>query len=1319
MKTFFKALLFVFLLLFAFPSNASHITGGDVEYECIGPRIWKVRLTIYRDCTGTSLCGSISSCGQSMYARPNPTLNPVGCVATPSMVNFTVSLIKVEDINKPAKDLCGNSAKNGCTNLGQVTAGPFTPSVEKYIFEGTLNLSTSTLNNTACKYWDVDWELCCRNAGIFNLANSNSQSFRIGATINIFDRTISPYKNNSPILKNEPVIVICANQQIVYNMGGVDSDGDLLTYEITPSMQQSNYTAVYAPPGSPIYPFPLNSNKAPHVNYPQPNGPYVVIDSTTGYVSFNGVNSTSSFISGVMNIRVKQWTNDSNGAPVLVGITHRDVQMFLVNCPANDPPKFSINGGLPNNNNTALKFEVNPGQQLCFTITAKDSNINPFIPGVDTTYISWDSSLVKPGKLTFGPTYPVGSGQPRPREDSWQFCWQVDSSEARDLPYTFTVTAIDKSCPSIGKTTQSVSIQIKNTPSFSSSKAPWLCGRMIYKLYKSKLSTNINAATLQIANSPNDKNFTNGFRTVSLIDINPNAGPSDTLNQPRLMLSDTFNYSAPGKYYIKFYYNNSNPNYVAPFIDSIEINNGMAIAFVSANKPTDICNGDSVLLSASFPQPSFKYQWLKNNVNITNATQSSLWVKTADAYSLKITDTVLSCINNSTPVVIKINPRPTANFYSPNLCIKLQQARTFIDSSSISSGRLTRTWQFDNNINPADTSFTINKASNSFGAVYVKLVSTSNFGCKDSVTKTYYSEPIIFWPSTTPSNSCERDTTMLSVNYMPTYYTFKWYKNNSIIQGANLKQYGTTESGRYSVLCINSNNNCQDTGGVYNLVFNPKPIPVAKLSSNIVCVNNGSITFTDSSSILSGSYTRLWRLGDGTTSTASFGNKVYTSVGSYMLKLILTSDKDCKDSIEQMVYVNSKPNTTIVSNSGTSFCEGKSLILSSTYYPTATYRWYLNNQLINNSDTSNITITSAGNYQLVVDNVGCTDTSSVMSIQVKPSPKVGFTISNDKQCLIGNSFLVTDTTSISSGSFTRTWSWGSNSSSIQSLNLNFPSAGTYPIKLKATSNNGCSDSLTKTVLIVAQPSIGSVTGQIIGLDTIQVYDYSVISQPNYTYTWSVTNGIITVGQGTNIIGVKWSNQGIGIVKLVITNGDGCKDSVTLTVSVVNFAPGVVSFTPQSGGNGTLVTINGYNLLNTSAVLFGNVNAKNFNVVSASVITAVIDTGSTGNVTVVTPYGTALLSGFSFTSGTGIKELESQSYTIFPNPVNSEIIIESNKNLHTSCFELLDLTGNVIISSICDSPTNRLTIDVKTLSPAIYLLRVTSQGQTSTVKVVKH
>src|SRR5579872_1837819 len=83
-------------------------------------------------------------------------------------------------------------------------------------------------------------------------------------------------------------------------------------------------------------------------------------------------------------------------------------------------------------------------------------------------------------------------------------------------------------------------------------------------------------------------------------------------------------------------------------------------------------------------------------------------------------------------------------------------------------------------------------------------------------------------------------------------------------------------------------------------------------------------------------------------------------------------------------------------------------------------------------------------------------------------------------------------------------------------------------------------------------------------------------------------------------------------------------SGTLTSSK-NFrvTPQVKTFTPQSGPVGTVVTITGVSLTQTSKVTFGGVAAINFTVNSDTQVTATVPTGAkTGKIVITTPAGTA-------------------------------------------------------------------------------------------------
>jgi len=69
-----------------------------------------------------------------------------------------------------------------------------------------------------------------------------------------------------------------------------------------------------------------------------------------------------------------------------------------------------------------------------------------------------------------------------------------------------------------------------------------------------------------------------------------------------------------------------------------------------------------------------------------------------------------------------------------------------------------------------------------------------------------------------------------------------------------------------------------------------------------------------------------------------------------------------------------------------------------------------------------------------------------------------------------------------------------------------------------------------------------------------------------TYTWTINApGILTGGQGTNVIGVDWSAAGPGLipngVSVVATSPAGCQDSINLDVFILNILPTIVQIGP--------------------------------------------------------------------------------------------------------------------------------------------------------------
>ena len=96
----------------------------------------------------------------------------------------------------------------------------------------------------------------------------------------------------------------------------------------------------------------------------------------------------------------------------------------------------------------------------------------------------------------------------------------------------------------------------------------------------------------------------------------------------------------------------------------------------------------------------------------------------------------------------------------------------------------------------------------------------------------------------------------------------------------------------------------------------------------------------------------------------------------------------------------------------------------------------------------------------------------------------------------------------------------------------------------------------------------------------------------------------------------------------VTNHDG-KDSLSGFTFIP--PPVISSFTPTSGPSGTIITINGSGFNGATAVTFGDEPAASFTVVSPTLVKAILGSGSSGNVVITSPYGTASSPGFIFNS----------------------------------------------------------------------------------------
>lgn len=365
-------------------------------------------------------------------------------------------------------------------------------------------------------------------------------------------------------------------------------------------------------------------------------------------------------------------------------------------------------------------------------------------------------------------------------------------------------------------------------------------------------------------------------------------------------------------------------------------------------------------------EPKFKF-------NATGEKVISLQITTENNCSDTVRDTTY------------IHAIPLADFDFDNVCTNSLWSTD--NTSSISEGIIAQqTWTIG-----TDSWNTLNMSTN-FGTsdeYDVELIVVSDFGCRDTTTKTTIVYPL---PSATfeITNKC-----------FPEAVEFKALSNVGNLGNSQIGQNnwelgdGNTANGdeishyydsanNYNVKLVSvTNNGCLDSI-TQTATVHPKP-NANFTSSNPQGCSEWCIEYTDLSSVSSGSIRRrLWNLDNGALIGDSLFRECYpnqTSVPlSFDVELFVETDKGCTDDTVQNNYVTVYPNAvadfsfqpnTIDENNGDVFFQNWSLVADD-------YTWNLGDSSISREFEPRNKYPEAGEYlvTLIANNeYSCPDTS--------------------------------------------------------------------------------------------------------------------------------------------------------------------------------------------------------------------------------------------------------------------------------------------------------------------------------------------------------
>ncbi len=436
--------------------------------------------------------------------------------------------------------------------------------------------------------------------------------------------------------------------------------------------------------------------------------------------------------------------------------------------------------------------------------------------------------------------------------------------------------------------------------------------------------------------------------------------------------------------------------------------------------------------------------------------------------------TMAGCIINQ-PFYVRITgSAPTANFTFSPACDSSQTL--FTDVSISNSGNITN-WQWtfgDGNTSILQNPANIYTAPTNFS---VGLKITTNQGCSDSISKVVKvnRRPIASFGI---RQACERNPTLFqssgnAVANAASITNWLWDFDglgSSILQDPFF-EFPTANTYNVKLTVTNSN-------GCVNDVIIPTKInqsPVANFSFDAVCgktpVNFRFLTIVPPSTIFPDNITWRWSFGDN-TSEASIKDAVhpYATPGTYDVMLAVASKEGgCPDTIVKQVKVYDFPIVDFAVSA--TQCAGKDIAFTDISQtpdgtPITKWKWFFSGQSTDTLQNTSYNFATEGNYtiQLTATNeVGCSNTK-LRSIAVSALPTSQFTFSPQN----GLPPLIVNYTNQSPTNGNYVWDYGDGSPLVAGYNPpthTYNTKGSYPIKLIATNFRGCTDTLTKFILV--------------------------------------------------------------------------------------------------------------------------------------------------------------------------------------------------------------------------------------------------------------
>ncbi|MBI2968346.1 MAG: PKD domain-containing protein [Bacteroidetes bacterium] len=508
------------------------------------------------------------------------------------------------------------------------------------------------------------------------------------------------------------------------------------------------------------------------------------------------------------------------------------------------------------------------------------------------------------------------------------------------------------------------------------------------------------------------------------------------------------------------------------------------------------------------------------------------------------------CQAKKDSVTLIIIPGPTAGFTFTGTC--LDDTIVFTDTSG--GNLIAWNWNFNDSA-PADSLQNPVHLFSNWDTFNVVLIVTSLSGCTDTAVNPVIIHPLPAASFNIPPPCVDDSAVFISTSEVPadSIISFLWNFGDGDSSLLRDPVHAYPSGGSFNVtLEVTTDAGCSDT--VSDIVTSGI---TAGFSFTPVCEND-TVVFIDSS--FTNIFSHTWDFDDGAPpDTSANPVHVFLGWGAFDVQLIANGSNGCTDTLVKQVNIYPLPAAAF---SSTAQCFVDSAMFTDLSAvgsgSIVSWSWDFGDSLTSSVQDPVHLYPAGGSYQvtlIVTSGYGCADTA-VQDLNVSPAPVAAFTFASASNGCPPDIFIFSDSsyfdTTYTPGSITG-WYWDFGDGTTDSVQIPPPHAydttGSYDVTLIVSADNGCYDTLLKTVTLHPLPvSDFTFNNELCVYDTAWFTNASTVAPPDtiISQNWLFGNGNSSMAVNPSHPYSAWGNYG---VTLIVSSDKGCSDTMIKIIYV--------------------------------------------------------------------------------------------------------------------------------------------------------------------------